>query len=180
MNEPASYAHHNRTNHSQGLGISSSRSIERASAQRWRGPRARCIDGERTTNPCGESPGNAEKLRCSPQSLEVRPRAQLVETATVLDLFSSSRNRAPTRSTRRLTAAPALGERARSPTGRICSARRSEPRGFRSHASFAELGIVTAIVEIMASTEAKAGFGIAWLLGIPLPILAIVYLITRC
>jgi hypothetical protein len=33
---------------------------------------------------------------------------------------------------------------------------------------------------IMASTEAKAGFGIAWLLGIPLPILAIVYLVSRC
>jgi hypothetical protein len=32
----------------------------------------------------------------------------------------------------------------------------------------------------MASTEAKAGFGLAWLLGIPLPILLIVYLITRC
>jgi hypothetical protein len=32
----------------------------------------------------------------------------------------------------------------------------------------------------MASTGTKAGFGIAWLLGIPLPILAIVYLISRC
>ncbi len=26
----------------------------------------------------------------------------------------------------------------------------------------------------------KAGYAIAWLLGIPLPILAIVYLVTRC
>jgi len=32
----------------------------------------------------------------------------------------------------------------------------------------------------MTSTEGKAGFGIAWLLGVPLPILAIVYLISRC
>jgi len=32
----------------------------------------------------------------------------------------------------------------------------------------------------MTSTEAKAGFGLAWLLGIPLPILAVVYLISRC
>jgi hypothetical protein len=32
----------------------------------------------------------------------------------------------------------------------------------------------------MASTEAKAGFSLLWLLGIPLPILLIVYLITRC
>jgi hypothetical protein len=37
-----------------------------------------------------------------------------------------------------------------------------------------------AIHATMASTEAKAGFGLAWLLGIPLPILLIVYLITRC
>jgi len=33
---------------------------------------------------------------------------------------------------------------------------------------------------IMTSTEGKAGFGIAWLLGIPLPILLIVYLVSRC
>jgi hypothetical protein len=32
----------------------------------------------------------------------------------------------------------------------------------------------------MTSTEGKAGFGIAWLLGIPLPILFIVYLVSRC
>lgn len=32
----------------------------------------------------------------------------------------------------------------------------------------------------MTSTEGKAGFGIAWLLGVPLPILLIVYLISRC
>jgi hypothetical protein len=32
----------------------------------------------------------------------------------------------------------------------------------------------------MASTETKAGFGLAWLLGIPLPILAIIYFISRC
>jgi len=32
----------------------------------------------------------------------------------------------------------------------------------------------------MTTTKGKAGFGIAWLLGIPLPVLLIVYLITRC
>ncbi len=42
------------------------------------------------------------------------------------------------------------------------------------------LGMLAALAPVMASTEAKAGFGIAWLLGIPLPILVIVYLISRC
>jgi len=32
----------------------------------------------------------------------------------------------------------------------------------------------------MTSTGAKAGFSLAWLLGIPLPILLVIYLITRC
>jgi Ku protein len=41
-------------------------------------------------------------------------------------------------------------------------------------------GTMPAPCRDMASTEAKAGFGIAWLLGIPLPILVIVYLISRC
>ncbi len=41
-------------------------------------------------------------------------------------------------------------------------------------------GTPTAIPEIMTSTGGKAGFGIAWLLGIPLPILLVVSLITRC
>jgi hypothetical protein len=32
----------------------------------------------------------------------------------------------------------------------------------------------------MTSTGGKAGFGLAWLLGIPLPILAVVYMVSRC
>jgi hypothetical protein len=32
----------------------------------------------------------------------------------------------------------------------------------------------------MTSTGTKGGFALAWLLGIPLPILAIIYLISRC
>jgi hypothetical protein len=42
------------------------------------------------------------------------------------------------------------------------------------------VGTPTANTSVMTSTEGKAGFGLAWLIGIPLPILAIVYLITRC
>jgi hypothetical protein len=41
-------------------------------------------------------------------------------------------------------------------------------------------GMSAAQASDMTSTSGKAGFGIAWLLGIPLPILAIVYLISRC
>jgi hypothetical protein len=32
----------------------------------------------------------------------------------------------------------------------------------------------------MASTGSKTGFALAWILGIPLPILLVIYLISRC
>lgn len=32
----------------------------------------------------------------------------------------------------------------------------------------------------MASTGTKSGFALAWILGIPLPILLVIYLISRC
>jgi hypothetical protein len=44
----------------------------------------------------------------------------------------------------------------------------------------------TAITSLMNSTtnpnpeSGKAGYALAWLLGVPLPILLIVYLISRC
>ena len=41
-------------------------------------------------------------------------------------------------------------------------------------------GTLAAMPDSMTSTGGKAGFGIAWLLGIPLPILLVVYLISRC
>src|SRR4051812_37007528 len=56
---------------------------------------------------------------------------------------------------------------------------RRAARNYGNHRR-AGAGTVAAIPRTMASTEAKAGFGLAWLLGIPLPILAIVYLISRC
>ena len=68
------------------------------------------------------------------------------------------------------TARAAGRERTRHPSSRARRAR-SAPRG---HGTRAAAGCC------MTSTGGKAGFGIAWLLGIPLPILAIVYLFTRC
>jgi hypothetical protein len=41
-------------------------------------------------------------------------------------------------------------------------------------------GTHAAISTDMASTGTKSGFALAWLLGIPLPILLVVYLISRC
>lgn len=41
-------------------------------------------------------------------------------------------------------------------------------------------GTSTAMAASMTSTGTKGGFALAWLLGIPLPILLVIYLITRC
>jgi hypothetical protein len=41
-------------------------------------------------------------------------------------------------------------------------------------------GMRAAISTDMASTGSKTGFALAWILGIPLPILLVVYLISRC
>ncbi len=41
-------------------------------------------------------------------------------------------------------------------------------------------GTVAAGATTMTSTGTKGGFALAWLLGIPLPILLVIYLISRC
>jgi hypothetical protein len=43
-----------------------------------------------------------------------------------------------------------------------------------------ENGMRAAISTDMASTGTKSGFALAWILGIPLPILLVIYLISRC
>ncbi|HEX3762794.1 MAG TPA: hypothetical protein VHW23_29060 [Kofleriaceae bacterium] len=80
------------------------------------------------------------------------------------------------------TIAPAPARR-RGPDGRpgahrgvAARAGDATPRGYQDPAD----GMRAATSTIMASTGTKTGFALAWIIGIPLPILLVIYLISRC